>query len=98
DVADHLAEYATLKAIGYPNGYINGVVLRQALLLAVGGFLPGLLVSAFIYRYLVWLTDLPMLLTPGRIGLIFALTVCMCVASGLLALRKVRAVDPAEVF
>jgi putative ABC transport system permease protein len=98
DVADHIAEYATLKAIGYPNRFINGVVLQQALLLALGGFLPGLLVSAVIYRALVWLTDLPLRLTPGRIGLILGLTVAMCVASGLLALRKVRTVDPAEVF
>jgi putative ABC transport system permease protein len=29
---------------------------------------------------------------------VFALTVAMCAGSGMLALRKLRAVDPAEVF
>jgi putative ABC transport system permease protein len=98
DVADHLAEYATLKAIGYPNRYLSGVVLREALVLAGAGFVGGLLASALLYRGLAWLTGLPMRLSPGRAGLVLALTVLMCVGSGLLALRKVREADPAEVF
>ena len=39
-----------------------------------------------------------MLLTPARGGLILVLTVVMCAASGLLAVRKVKKVDPADVF
>jgi DevC protein len=35
DVSDHLAEYATLKAMGYPNRYLFGVVFQEAVLLAV---------------------------------------------------------------
>lgn len=97
-VADHLAEYATLKAIGYSNRYLSLLVLQQGLLLAVAGFLPGLLVSTVIYRVMAWTTDLPMRLTPGRAGWIFFLTVVMCSTSGLLALSKVKRVDPAEVF
>jgi putative ABC transport system permease protein len=98
DVADHLAEYATLKAIGYPNRYLTRVVLSEALVLAGAGFVPGLLLSALLYRGLSALTGLPMRLTPGRVGLILALTVLMCAGSGLLALRKAQEVDPAEVF
>src|SRR5262249_4124368 len=37
DVADHLPEYATLKAIGYSNGFVRRVVLQEALLLAAAG-------------------------------------------------------------
>ena len=40
DVSDHLPEYATLKAIGYGNLYLYGVVLSQAIILAVLGYLP----------------------------------------------------------
>ncbi len=98
DVAEHLAEYATLKAIGYAGGYLNGTVLREALWLAVLGFLPGLALSALLYRGLDLLVGLPMHLTPLRILLIFSLTSLMCVLSGLLALRKVKTADPAEVF
>ncbi len=98
DVAEHLAEFATLKAIGYAGRYLNGTVLRESLWLAVLGFLPGLGLSWLLYRILDAWVGLPMYLTSLRILLIFIMTALMCVLSGLLALRKVRTADPAEVF
>ncbi len=41
DVSEHLHEYATLRAMGYGNGFVSGIVLQQALILGVLGFLPG---------------------------------------------------------
>lgn len=98
DVADHAAEYATLKAIGYGNGYLGRVVLEEALILAVGGYLPGLLVTAGTFALLTRLTGLPMELTVPRAGLVFVLTVAMCAVSGWLAIGRVQKVDPADVF
>ena len=49
DIANHFAEYATLKAIGYPEKYLSGVVLRQALVLSVLGYVPALLVALVLY-------------------------------------------------
>lgn len=98
DVADHLGEYATLRAIGYSNRYLSGVVLQEAAILAVAGFVPGMLVTAAAYAVLGAVTGLPIYLTPSRAGWIFVATVVMCVASGLLALRKAQTVDPANVF
>lgn len=98
DVSEHLPEYATLKAIGFQDLYLSSIVLRESLWLAVLGFLPGLGLSWLLYRLLDALVGLPMYLTPLRILLIFVLTTVMCVVSGLLALRKVKTADPAEVF
>jgi putative ABC transport system permease protein len=98
DVADHLAEYATLKAIGYTNRYLSMVVFQQALFMALAGFVPGVCVSWVVYRYLAYLTALPMWMTPGRVGFILCLTVLMCAGSALLAVRKAKELDPAEVF
>ncbi|HWG45752.1 MAG TPA: ABC transporter permease DevC [Gemmataceae bacterium] len=98
DVSEHLAEFATLKAIGYHNRYLNWTVLRESLWLAMLGFVPGLGLSWLLYRALDAWVGLPMYLTPLRILLIFSMTAIMCVLSGLLALRKVRTADPAEVF
>jgi putative ABC transport system permease protein len=98
DVADHIAEYATLKAIGYRNRYLSMIVIQQALLMAASGFLPGVCITWIIYRWLSHMTSLPMWLTPGRIVFVLGLTVIMCAGSGLLALRKAQQVDPAEVF
>ena len=98
DVADHIPEYATLKAIGYPNRYLSFVILQEALILAAAGFALGMPATLGIYRLLTSLTGLPMLMTPARGGLVVVLTFVMCAASGLLAVRKVKKVDPADVF
>jgi putative ABC transport system permease protein len=98
DVADHLPQYATLKAIGYTNRYLSGVVLQEAGILALAGYLPGMLVTWVAYRALTHLTGMPLELSPGRAGLVFALTAGMCAASGLLAVRRVKTADPADVF
>jgi putative ABC transport system permease protein len=98
DVADHMPEYATLKAIGYPNRYLSLVVLQESLILAAAGFIPGMVVTLGVYAILTEWTGLPMRLTPLRFTLVLGLTVVMCVLSGLLALRKAQKVDPADVF
>jgi putative ABC transport system permease protein len=98
DVSEHLREYATLRAIGYRNRFVSGIVLQQAAILAVLGFLPGVLAAWGLYHSAAAATRLPLYLTPGRTGLVFGLTLAMCALSGFLALRKVRRLDPAEVF
>ncbi|MGA2065870.1 MAG: ABC transporter permease DevC [Thermoguttaceae bacterium] len=98
DVADHMAEFATLKAMGYRNRYFVGVVLQMALYLSVVGYVPGLLVSMLLYNRLAQGTGLLLNLTLPEAGLVFALTLGMCAASGCLAVRKVLAADPAELF
>jgi putative ABC transport system permease protein len=98
DVADHLPEFATLKAMGYSDRYLAGVVLKQALLLAVVGFVPGVLLSGLLYLTLGELTGLPLLLTPARARVVLLLTVAMCSASGVLTVRQLRSADPADLF
>ena len=98
DVAAHLRGYATLKAIGYPNGYLFAVVLIEALVLAVVGYIPGLAVCAELYRLAASATRLPMAITPGRSLQVLGLTIGMCGTSAAIALRKIRSADPAEVF
>ncbi|MHB1422209.1 MAG: ABC transporter permease DevC [Gemmataceae bacterium] len=98
DVAEHLPEYATLKAMGYGDLYLSLTVMREALWLAVLGFGPGWGLSYLLYELIDMLIGLPMEFTILRVLLIFGLTILMCVASGLIALRKVRKADPAEVF
>ena len=98
DVSEHLREYATLRAIGYRNRFVSGIVLQQAGILAVLGFLPGLAVAWALYAQAAEATRLPLHLTTDRGITVFLLTLAMCAVSGLLALRKVRRLDPADVF
>ena len=98
DVARHLPEYATLKALGYRFGYLAGVVLQQALTLAVAGFVPGLIVAVLLYALTSLVANVPVNMTATRVAIVFALTLFMCVVSGWGALRKMRRADPADLF
>ncbi|HEY9752465.1 MAG TPA: ABC transporter permease DevC, partial [Coleofasciculaceae cyanobacterium] len=98
DVADHLAEYATLKAMGYTNLYLLAVVFQEALMLSVLGFIPGFLLSNGLYTLTRNATSLPLSMTADRALNVFILTVIMCVLSGAIAVRKVQDADPAEIF
>lgn len=98
DIADHLPEYATLKAMGYTNRYLAAVVLVEALLLAVIGFLPALGICAWLFQLTQAATMLPLRITLARTLLVLALTIGMCWVSGAIAMRKLRSADPAEVF
>jgi len=98
EVNDHLPQFATLKAMGHPPRFISGIVLHEALLMALAGFIPGLLAGAGLYVLIEHFTQIRMFLTPGRILLIFALTSGMCLIAGHLALKKVHSTDPADLF
>jgi putative ABC transport system permease protein len=98
DVSQHLREYATLKALGYSNRFLSGVVLQEAAWLAGLGYLPGIAVTVVLYGITADATRLPLELTLARTLGVLALTLGMCGCAALIALRKVRSADPAEVF
>ena len=97
-VSVRLAQYATLKAIGYENAYLIKVVLQEAFFLSLLGYPPGLLASLAIYHFLQSYTGILMRLSPARMALVLGLTVVMCAAAGAIAVRKATQSDPAEVF
>ncbi|MFM7219029.1 MAG: ABC transporter permease DevC [Nodosilinea sp.] len=98
DVADHWSEYATLKAMGYTDRFLFTVVMQEAIMLSVLGFIPGLLVSLLLYRLGADITGLMFNLTLERAVSLYVLTFMMCLVAGSLAVRKVQRTDPAEVF
>ena len=98
DVSEHLNEYATLRALGYPNRFISGIVIQQAVILGVLGFFPGVTAVHFLSLKAASATHLPLYVTQDRALFVFTLTLSMCAISALLAVRKVRRLDPADVF
>jgi putative ABC transport system permease protein len=98
DVSDHLPEYATLKAMGYSDRYFLIVLLQEALLLAVLGYIPGFILSYGLYQLAFAATLLPIAMTAERAVSVLILTIVMCCVSGAVAMRKLRAADPADVF
>jgi putative ABC transport system permease protein len=98
DVSDHLQEYATLKAIGYKDSFLFAIIIYESIILSVFGYIPGVFISVFIYHIATNATFLPLRMTAERGVLVYLLTLGMCVASGALALRRLRRADPAEIF
>ncbi|MFH7026649.1 MAG: ABC transporter permease DevC [Heteroscytonema crispum UTEX LB 1556] len=98
DVSDHLPEYATLKAMGYTDGYLLKVLFQEALLLAVLGYIPSFFLAIGLYQLTFVATMLPIGMTLERATRVFILTVIMCTFSGAVAMRKLQAADPADIF
>ncbi|WP_088893988.1 ABC transporter permease DevC [Leptolyngbya ohadii] len=100
DISDHMKQYATLKAMGYRSRFLFGIVLQEAVILAVLGYIPGFAVSLGLYDLTEKATSggLPMSMELGRMVFVLLLTIIMCSISALLSVRRVITTDPAEVF
>jgi putative ABC transport system permease protein len=98
DISDRLAEFATLKAMGYSDLRLFLIIVRQALYLALLGYLAGLGVSLLLFSLIQRSTGLPMDLSAFDASVILGLTVVMCVSSGCLAARRLASADPAQLF
>ncbi len=96
-VSDHLKEFGTLKAIGASDWVIYGVIIEQALWMAVLGYIPSMVLC---YGVAIWAASkgILLLITPVSAIAVFGLTVTMCVASAIFAIQKVTRLDPAMVF
>ncbi len=98
DISNHMKQYATLKAMGYHNRYLLGIVIEEAIVLAILGYITGLAISLGLYELILRAISLPIFMDAGRIIYVFCLTIAMCVASGLVSAQKVITADPADVF
>src|SRR6516225_2339185 len=98
EIRNRMAAFATAKALGYTNRYLDGVVLSKALLLALLGFLPGLVLALGFYKLTRDYGSVPIAMTLVRAVSVLGLTFFMCLCSGLLAVRKAHTADPADLF
>ncbi|MEO0837142.1 MAG: ABC transporter permease DevC [Cyanobacteria bacterium J06642_3] len=98
DVNDHMAEYATFKAMGYKNSYLLGVVFEEAIILSLIGFIPSVGIALGLYRLTAIATALPIFLPASRAVIVLMMTIVMCSISGAIATRKLQSADPADIF
>jgi putative ABC transport system permease protein len=98
DIAKNLKQYATLKAIGYSSRYVFAIVIQEALILAILGYLPGLGISLGLYEITRRGANMPMTMELGRVITVLLMTIGMCVVSGLVSVQKAITADPADVF
>jgi putative ABC transport system permease protein len=97
-VSDHLREFGTLKAMGASDWVIYGIIVEQALWMAVLGYLPSMALCLALGAWTFATQGIIILITPLMGVGILGLTVVMCVGSAMFAIQKVTRVDPAIVF
>ncbi len=98
DVSHHLAEYATMKAMGYRDIQLFLLVLWQAVLMSVFGFIPGALMAYAVFWITRSATLLPLEMSGSRLVEVYLLTLIMCGGSAAFAMLALRKADPAEIF
>jgi putative ABC transport system permease protein len=97
-VSDHMKEFGTLKAIGAADWVVYGVIIEQALWMAVLGYLPSMALCYGVASWTYATQGILILITPISAIAVFGLTVVMCVGSAIFAIQKVTRLDPAIVF
>jgi putative ABC transport system permease protein len=98
DVSDHLKEYATLKAMGFADGFILLIVIQEAFLLGISSFIPATIISTGMYAFLTSASGIRIEMTGDKTLLVGALTLGVCAASAAIAIRRLQDADPASVF
>jgi putative ABC transport system permease protein len=94
---DHIREFGTLKAMGAPNSYVYKVIMQQAAISAVIGYVLGMIVSVIVVRASQEGGAAILMPMPMAVGMFF-LTLAMCIAAALVSINQVTRIDPAMVF
>jgi putative ABC transport system permease protein len=94
---DHIREFGTLKAMGAPNSYVYKVIMKQAAISAVIGYVLGMIVSVFVVQGSQKGGAAILMPAPMAVGMFF-LTLVMCIGAALVSINKVTRIDPAMVF
>jgi putative ABC transport system permease protein len=98
DVAENLSQYATLKALGFPDSYFLKLTFEKAWLLSSLAYPIGFLLAAAVYAAATHLTLVPLVMTSARALGVYLLILGASAAAGLVAVQRLRRSDPSELF
>ena len=94
---EHLREFGTLKALGAENRMVYGVILRQAIISGLLGYLIGVAINFMVARF--YSNTGQIIIQPWQLfAADLAITLTTCVAASLISVRKAMQIDPMEVF
>jgi putative ABC transport system permease protein len=94
---DRIKDYGTLKAIGATNGYIRKLILMQAMIYAIIGFMIG---YALIEGFRNGIANAGTLFTFSPLTKLafFVITAVISISGTLFAIRRITKLEPASVF
>ena len=88
---DNVRSIATLKFIGAPDRTIVGLIVQQALAMGIISFTVGLTLILIFQGYF----PRRLVILPGDVAVVFAITVAVCLAASSLGVRVAVKIDPA---
>ena len=91
-------EYAALKAIGYSQGFLVKIVLEQVFVFAILGYIPGFIISCFVYDVLSEVTKMKFLMSFNIAAFVLFEIFLICAVSGIIATNKLKEANPVDVF
>lgn len=91
---DKIRSIATLKFVGAPDRTIIGLIVQQALSMGLFGFGVGLALVLTFQPYF----PRRLVLDPESVGIVFIITVVVCLAASSLGVRLALKVDPAAAL
>ena len=97
-VSRQLPQFATLKAIGYPDRSLAVTVSAMSLVIVIAGFIPALGAALGLYSIIRQKTLLPVTMSEMRLLAVFAAALAMALISALLSIGGLRRAAPADVF
>lgn len=98
DISENLRQYATLKAIGYADGFFYKLTFEKAWLLSSLAYPVGFVLAAAVYIFATQLTLVPLVMTVQRAIGVYIIILASCVLAGWLALNRLRRSDLSELF
>jgi putative ABC transport system permease protein len=91
---DKLRSIATLKLVGAPDRTIVGLIVQQALILGVSGFVVGVSFTSVTRRFF----PRRVLIEPRDLALLFGVVILVCLLASALSVRTAVKVDPAKAL
>ena len=98
DIAENLKQYATLKAIGYRDGYFVRLTFEKAWLLTTVAYPVGFLLAACVYVSATRLTLVPLVMTSARVVGVYVIILTAAFAAGMISVNSLRRSDLSELF
>jgi putative ABC transport system permease protein len=98
DVAENLRQYATLKALGYPDRYFLRLTFEKAWLLTSLGYPLGFVLASIVYVSATHLTLVPLVMTSARVVGVYVIILAAAACAGFLATGRLRRSDLSELF
>lgn len=98
EVTSRRSEFATLQALGYSQSQVYGLVLTQGFLYTLAAFLPSAALAWLLFDVTREMARLPMRLDLPLLAAVLGASLLMSLSGALVASRKVRQADPAELF